>query len=175
VFGQEGAPVAGVGLAVAASSAIPGYFEPVCIGRHRYVDGGVCSLVNLDLVAGLELDLVIVSSPLSQASPSLLAAPTSFVRRPLRARLHAEAAELRRAGTPVFLVEPGATVTASMGLNPMDAARRGAVSRATTRAVGEWLRVGGQGRKLASLLACAAAEGADPPSPGPVLLRRPSA
>ena len=36
------------------------------IGGRRYVDGGVCSVSNLDLVAGRGLDLVICLNPLSE-------------------------------------------------------------------------------------------------------------
>ena len=51
-FGRLGSPRAHVADAVAASCAIPGFYRPVRIGRRRYVDGGVCSVSNLDLVAG---------------------------------------------------------------------------------------------------------------------------
>jgi NTE family protein len=51
----------GVGLvdAVAASSAVPGIWPPVTIGGCRYIDGGVFSLCNADLVEGYERVLVI--------------------------------------------------------------------------------------------------------------------
>ncbi len=173
VFGQPGAPPALVGSAVAASSAIPAYFRPVVIGGRRYVDGGIHSMVNLDLVAGLGLDLVIVSSPMSQASarPAL----DAVIRQPLRARLHAEVAALRRSGVPVFAIEPSRRVTVAMGLNPMDARRRVRVSRATTAAVHKWLAGGSEGRQLAAMLTRAVASEAGPPDPGPVFLRLPSA
>ena len=47
----------GVGLvdAVAASSAVPGIWPPVTIGQARYVDGGVHSSANADLVVGFPL------------------------------------------------------------------------------------------------------------------------
>ena len=51
--------------AVAASCAIPGFYRPVDIGGRRYVDGGVRSASNLDLLAGHELDLVICLNPTS--------------------------------------------------------------------------------------------------------------
>ena len=43
--GPAGVPAVtvSVGVAVAASCAIPGFYRPVKIGRRRYVDGGVCS------------------------------------------------------------------------------------------------------------------------------------
>jgi NTE family protein len=51
----------GVGLvdAVAASSAVPGIWPPVTIGAARYVDGGVYSLCNADLVTGFGRVLVL--------------------------------------------------------------------------------------------------------------------
>jgi len=64
VFGRDiDAPPASVAEAVTASCAIPAYFAPPVIDGVRYVDGGVRSLCNLDLMAGLGLDLVIVSGP----------------------------------------------------------------------------------------------------------------
>jgi NTE family protein len=65
VFGQEGSPSTDIGSAVQASSAIPGFFAPVEINGARYVDGGAHSPTNLDLVAGLGFDLVVVCSPMS--------------------------------------------------------------------------------------------------------------
>ena len=56
-----------IGDAVAASCAIPGFYRPVKIGSRRYVDGGVCSVSNLDLVAGRGLDLVICLNPLTSS------------------------------------------------------------------------------------------------------------
>src|SRR5437763_1833905 len=51
--------------AVAASCAIPGYFHPVEINGEVYVDGGVHSPTNAGVLRGHELDLVLVSSPMS--------------------------------------------------------------------------------------------------------------
>ena len=67
-FGRVGSPRAEIGDAVAASCAIPGFFRPVKIGGRRYVDGGVCSVSNLDLVAGRGLDLVICLNPLTSSA-----------------------------------------------------------------------------------------------------------
>ena len=51
--------------AVAASCAVPGFYRPVRIGGRRYIDGGVHSLSNLDMLADLGLDLVICLNPTS--------------------------------------------------------------------------------------------------------------
>ncbi len=53
--------------AVAASSAVPGVWPPVTIGPFRYVDGGIDSLCNADLVVGHSR--VLVLAPM--ADPSL--------------------------------------------------------------------------------------------------------
>ena len=153
VFGKEGEPEAAVGDAVAASCAIPGYFRPVRIGGRRYVDGGVHSMVNLDLVAGLGLDLVVVSSPLSQQVGRVPLGPGSAVRQVLRAQLCREVAALRRTGVPVIAVQPDRRVAVAMGINPMDARLRGPVSRVTFDSVSRWLlEEGTEGRRLAEML-----------------------
>ena len=69
-FGRLDSPNAEIADAVAASCAIPGFYRPVKIGGRRYVDGGVCSASNLDLLAGRGLDLVICLNPLSSESAS---------------------------------------------------------------------------------------------------------
>jgi NTE family protein len=48
-----------VGQAVRASSSIPGVFEPVEIGGHKYVDGGVVCPVPVDAARELGADFVI--------------------------------------------------------------------------------------------------------------------
>jgi len=47
--------------AVAASCAVPGVWPPVTIGDSRYIDGGVRSVVNLDLAD--DCDIVVVIAP----------------------------------------------------------------------------------------------------------------
>jgi NTE family protein len=168
VFGRPGAPPGTVGQAVAASCAIPMYFRPVEIGGHRYVDGGVHSMINLDLVADQDLDLVVAVSPLSQASRFGDLSPSTLMRQAMRARLQAEVAALERSGVPVVAVQPGRSITSAMGLNPMDAARRHAVSTATRAGVRRWLREGHEGRHLARVLRRAAHEGGTPAAHGRV-------
>jgi NTE family protein len=175
VFGQPGAPPAPVGTAVAASAAIPGYFQPVTVEGHRYVDGGVHSMVNVDLVAGLGLDLVLVSAPMSDASRRPSFAPDSFWRLVLRARLHAELGALRHTATEVAVIEPNRRVIMAMGFNPMDARRRGPVSRATTQSIHEWLTTTTEGVHVASMLRRAASSPSGPPASRRELRSRPSA
>jgi NTE family protein len=161
VFGREGSPDARVGQAVAASCAVPGYFQPVTIGGRRYVDGGTRSFTNMDLVAAMELDLVIVSSPMSYATGRPAVAADTVMRQSLRAQLRSEVAALRGGGTPVVAIEPGRRVAHTMGYNPMDARPRGAVSRITHASLTSWLSHHIQGRWLVAMLAVAAAGRAD--------------
>jgi NTE family protein len=130
VFGSEGARQGvDVADAVAASCAIPAFFEPVEIGGVRYVDGGVHSPTNADLLAGLDLDLVVVVSPMSVAGNRLRPSLDLPARRMARVYLGREAARVRRSGTPVLAFQPVAADLAVMGLNAMDPARRGPVTR----------------------------------------------
>lgn len=129
-FGRDGAPtMTDVATAVAASCAIPTFFAPVTIGGVRYVDGGVHSPTNADLVAGLDLDLVVISSPMSVARARPRFAPDQPARRLSRLRLAREVARVRRAGTPVLAFQPIDEDLAVMGLNAMDPLRSADVTR----------------------------------------------
>jgi predicted acylesterase/phospholipase RssA len=61
VFGRGELREVPVSQAIAASSAIPGFFEPYSIGGRDYVDGGVgfCGHADLAVEAGAETVLVI--------------------------------------------------------------------------------------------------------------------
>src|SRR4051794_38344210 len=106
VFGRRGSPGTDLPRAVAASCAIPGFFHPVEIDGESYVDGGVHSPTNADVVRGLELDVVLVSSPMSVRPAGMRAtldlAPRLFAHRYLRR----EVAALRRRGMRVVTFEP---------------------------------------------------------------------
>ena len=127
VFGTDGAPTATVGDAVAASCAIPGYVTPVTIAGERYIDGGAHSTTNADLVAGLGLDLVIVSAPMGMARGSWSAASLLQGRGYMRWRLASEARAVRRSGTPIIAFSPTPADLEVMGWNAMAAGRRTAV------------------------------------------------
>jgi NTE family protein len=128
-FGRDPAPVADVASAVAASCAIPSFFMPVTIDGVRYVDGGVHSPTNADLVAGLGLDLVVISSPMSVARNAVRLAPDQPARRLSRFALAREAARVRRGGTPVITFQPTPADLEVMGLNAMDDSRVADVTR----------------------------------------------
>lgn len=70
---QTGEPVAfqrgDTGMAVRASSSVPGVFQPVRISGHDYVDGGLVSPVPVRTARRLGADIVIASD--ISAKPSL--------------------------------------------------------------------------------------------------------
>ena len=128
VFGRDRlAPVAD---AVSASCAVPGYFAPVTIDGERYVDGAAYSLTSLDVVADLELDLVLVSAPMGSTET---VAPDigNALRVPARAKLAREASHVRGRGTRVLAIQPDRRLRAVMGTNTMSAAKRRPVALAT--------------------------------------------
>ncbi len=143
-FGRLGSPRAHVADAVAASCAIPGFYRPVKIGRRRYVDGGVCSASNLDLVAGRGLDLVVCLNPLTTgAEHGFPADPFDWLpalsRRTGKRRLQHEERKLRRFGTEVAIIEPTPADHAVMGRNWMSAERRQDVIETARATVAEQL------------------------------------
>jgi NTE family protein len=113
IFGAPGAPEVDVATAVAASCAIPAYFRPVSIGDETYVDGGVHSPTNADVLAGRGLDLVVVSAPMSVAGYAPRATLDLSARLLWRRYLRTE----RRA------LEPGGETLRAMGVNTLSAAR----------------------------------------------------
>jgi NTE family protein len=64
VFGRDGLRDVPISEAVAASSAIPGFFEPYSLRGRDYVDGGVGFSGHADLAAEAGADVVIVVNPL---------------------------------------------------------------------------------------------------------------
>lgn len=124
VFGRQGAPRTEVGTAVAASCAVPGWFTPVEIDGRTYVDGGSHSTTNLDLAAGLGLDLAVVVSPMTLARGVLPVTLDYPARVGLRFRLSSETRAVRRSGTEVAAFQPTAADLAVMGVNAMNPNRR---------------------------------------------------
>ena len=123
-FGRDGAPRTDVGTAVAASCAVPGWFSPVQIDERRYVDGGVHSPTNADLLADADLDLVLVSSPMSVARRHWRPTAAIGARGSLRMLLATEAARVRTKGTPVLAFQPTRQDLDAMGINGMNTRRR---------------------------------------------------
>lgn len=139
VFGRPGAPRATLVDAVAASCAIPGWYRPVTVDGARYVDGGVHSPTNLDVLADQAFDLVVVSSPMSVA-PDHRWSPDLPPRLALAALLARERRQVEDAGTPVVTFQPTAEDQGAMGLRFLDPSRRRDVVRQAHASVSDRLR-----------------------------------
>jgi NTE family protein len=96
-------------LAVASSCSVPGIFPPVTIGEERYIDGGMRSPLNSDVVAGS--DAVVAVSVL----------PTSLPGTVTPGELDA----VRGSGSALELIEGDAAFVelAGAGMHLMDASR----------------------------------------------------
>ncbi len=143
-FGRPGAPPAEIGEAVAASCAIPGFYRPVSIGGRRYVDGGVWSTSNLDILRESPPDLVICLNPTSSLHPPQAWNPAHrvahFFRRASGRVLGSEAKLLRAAGAEVVLIQPTDEDHAVMGANLMATRNRNGVIEKAIETVGRQLR-----------------------------------
>jgi NTE family protein len=111
VFGRPGAPPAPLHLAVAASCSVPGYFAPVQIGRHGYVDGGVHSATNAAVLA-----------PMS-GWPGWRPDVTAAVRRYSQRMLEREVRALEAAGIRTAVFTPSLAEQEVMGADMMSRAR----------------------------------------------------
>jgi NTE family protein len=165
VFGRGDLAGVLVSQAIAASSAIPGFFEPYNIGGREYIDGGVGFSGHADLAVEAGADVVIIVNPLVPAaldgtSPRSLRerglyfileqANRIYSRSLLEHNLAATAA--RYPGTAIFLIQPAPTGTPLFGPS-MGFVESHAALRYGYQATKEWLaRHGAElGRRLARL------------------------
>ena len=136
-FGRDGAAPVDLPSAVMASCAIPGWYQPVRIGAHRYIDGGAWSSTNLDLMVGLHLDEVFVLAP--QVS-FVKDAPTQWRSRVERQwrnrvtiRVLRELGRVHADGAEVTVLGPGEEDLEAFGSNLMDVSRRPRVIETSLR------------------------------------------
>ncbi|UJA19807.1 patatin-like phospholipase family protein [Thermoleophilia bacterium SCSIO 60948] len=143
-FGRDGFPDAHLADAVAASCAIPGFYKPVRIGERLYVDGGIYSTSNLDILRGRELDLAICLNPTSSLHPTRAWNPleraAGYFQGASGRRLGSEARKLRASGTKVVLIQPTRDDLDAMGPNLMSRRSRDRVIQTAQRTVTEHLR-----------------------------------
>jgi len=144
VFGRSGSPAVEVADAVTASCAVPGFYHPITLDGRRYVDGGVWSASNLDVLHDQALDFVLCLNPTS----SLVNLPPSGAGERVAAtwrgisgrRLGWEAKRLRAAGKEVALIQPVEEDLAAMGPNLMRRAGVAKVIEVARRTTAEQLR-----------------------------------
>lgn len=166
VFGRADAPVAELCDAVAASCAIPGFYHPVTIGGRRYVDGGMYTASNLDLMEKDDAELIVCLNPMSSSVRGGLFQPNgpiaSLVRGNNRRQVQRECAALERAGKRVVLLEPHQSDIKVMGFNYMSRKNLDRVVASAVRTTTARLRGTDAGRRLHAL-----------PAGAPARLRRP--
>jgi NTE family protein len=154
-FGRAGAPQSDLADAVAASCAIPGFYYPVSIDGRRYVDGGMYSTSNLDLLRDEELDLVVCLNPTSSLHPTRAWNPAERAARVMRdasgRRLGSEAKKLRERGTEVVLIQPTHADLEAMGPNLMSSKDRNPVIATARETVGAQLEAPAHRDLLADL------------------------
>jgi NTE family protein len=154
-FGRAGAPAADLADAVAASCAIPAFYYPVGVGGRRYVDGGIYSTSNLDLLRDEELDLVICLNPTSTLHPVRALNPREWpnlaFRRASGRRLGSEAKKLRAAGTNVILIQPVGEDLEVISRNLMSTRNRNGVIATAQRTVAAQLAASEHADLLADL------------------------
>ncbi|WP_082553030.1 patatin-like phospholipase family protein [Phycicoccus sp. Root101] len=136
-FGRDGVDPVDLPSAVMASCAIPGWYQPVRIGAHRYIDGGAWSSTNLDLMVGRGLDEVFVLAP--QVS-FVKDAPTQWRTRVERQwrnrvtlRVLRELGRVHGDGAEVTVLGPGEEDLEAFGSNLMDVSRRPRVIETSLR------------------------------------------
>jgi NTE family protein len=131
IFGRDGAPPATLPDAVVASCSIPGWYAPVPIDGHRYVDGGIWSATSLGALAGTGLSEVYVLAPMASEVPDHPDKRAERLERRLRRRITRsvlrDAQQLRAQGIKVTVLTPGPEDLTAMGVNLMDPRRRAPV------------------------------------------------
>jgi len=117
VFGSPSKAQPPLSAALAASCAVPGYFAGVDIEGALYVDGGVISPTNADILVREPIDLAVIVSPMTGTArrPSV----SQVIRRLCRRTLDAELRVLRKQGIPTVVIEPGEEVLRHMSFDFM--------------------------------------------------------
>jgi NTE family protein len=127
VFGRPGSPVVPLSDAVMASCSIPGWFAPVHIGQHTYVDGGAVSATSIDVVAHADLDEVYVVAPMVSFEMDQPAGMGHRLERRWREEVtkvaQREADLVRASGAEVRMIGPGSEDLVAIGANLMDGTR----------------------------------------------------
>lgn len=143
VFGNHHDTPIDVADAVAASSAVPGFFAPVVLNGEEYLDGGLHSPTNADVLKTMPLHLVIVVSPMT--APTLEGmTPRMIMRRHFRNRLNRELEMLTAAGIPTAVIEPTDAISDVMNGASMDREMQGPVIALAQEHTTDWLSAGAQ-------------------------------
>ena len=101
--------------AVTASCAVPGMFPAVSVGADRYLDGGLWSGSNADVLVGADLGSALFIGPMGVGRTGLGAMSARMLER--------ERVALAAAGTSLQVLEPGERFQAA-AMQLMDPSRR---------------------------------------------------
>ena len=157
-FGETPWDDVAISTAVAASSAIPGFFEPVTVRGRHLVDGNVRMIAHLELTVRRGIDDIVVVNPrapvenvagacilpgggetcLSLRERGLWTVYDQATRIEHQGRLHLEIEHFRAShpGTRLTLIEPDRNDATVFLANPMGlGARRGVLERGHARGV----------------------------------------
>lgn len=129
VLGRRNPPRTDLHTAVKASCAIPGFFQPVRVGRRTLVDGGVHSTTSLDLATKIDPDVIVAVAPMAFDPNSPPRGLDRFARHFAQSRLAREVAQARRQGAEVVLLRPSAADFDAMGGNMMRRSENDVVTR----------------------------------------------
>lgn len=164
VFGEPPLADVPISRAVAASSAIPGFFEPVHIKGTDFIDGGVDRVEHLDIAVAHGAGAILLINPLvpfvnrgdaclprvtggcarlREKGASLVKEQAARLNRQRKLALSLERHRLEFPEVPVFLIEPD-PATASMFVEDMmgDGARLDALEEGH-RVTERWLALNG--------------------------------
>lgn len=128
-FGTVAAPEVSLRDAISASAAVPLVFHPHEIDGRFYVDGGVSSGTNADLVLGspAPLDLILIIAPMAADEEARFRRfrPDAVLDRVGRTALDEEVEQIKETwpDTDVVVFKPRTSVLKAMRPNPMDASR----------------------------------------------------
>ncbi len=106
-----------LGTGVAASCCLPGLHPPVLINGKHYMDGGLRSPANADLVGRFDTIVVLSFNPPGPAGPRMIS------------RVREQVDELTASGAKVSVTIPDKACLEAIGPNTMDFARRPEVVR----------------------------------------------
>ena len=96
--------------AVAASCAVPGFMQDVDVDGGRFVDGGVSSASNVDLLCTYDLDAVVIVSPMTGDRAGSI--PGAMARRRAQGKLEGERSLIT--DIPVMTLEPRGPLSAQI-------------------------------------------------------------
>ena len=112
--GQDGVEL---DRAVASSCAVPGLFPPITINGRRYIDGGMRSGTNADLVKGSDRVVIVTLMTGNRAAIN-----PEWAERMLRSR-EQELEAIHSAGGQIATIAPDEDAAAVLGVNLMDGSR----------------------------------------------------